>query len=149
MLCVKGSGWDMGKIEPPGLPAVRLEPLTGCARSAGLCDEDMVNFQRINLLDASAPNPSVETIFHAFLPQRFIDHTHANAVLALTDQPNGKELTREVYGDRAAIVEYVMPGFALAKMAGRRGQGAEGRGPDPLPPRHLHLGRHRRRPMTA
>jgi rhamnose utilization protein RhaD (predicted bifunctional aldolase and dehydrogenase)/NAD(P)-dependent dehydrogenase (short-subunit alcohol dehydrogenase family) len=118
VLCVKGSGWDMGKIEPPGLPAVRLEPLLKLRRLNRLSDEDMVNFQRINLLDASAPNPSVETIFHAFLPHKFIDHTHANAVLALTDQPNGMDLCREVFGERAATVDYVMPGFALAKMAG-------------------------------
>ena len=118
VLCVKGSGWDMGTIEPPGLPAVRLEPLLKLRKLDRLSDEDMVNFQRLNLLDASAPNPSVETLFHAFLPHKFIDHTHANAVLSLTDQPDGMAITREVYGDRAAIVEYVMPGFALAKMAG-------------------------------
>ncbi len=118
VLCVKGSGWDMGSIEPPGLPAVRLEPLLKLRKLDKLSDEDMVNFQRLNLLDAGAPNPSVETLFHAFLPHKFIDHTHANAVLSLTDQPDGMKITREVYGDRAAIVDYVMPGFALAKMAG-------------------------------
>lgn len=117
VLCVKGSGWDMGVIEPPGLPAVRLEPLRKLYKLDKLTDEDMVNFQRLNLLDASAPNPSVETLFHAFLPHKFIDHTHANAVLAVSDQPNGEELLREVYDGRAAIVPYVMPGFALAKMA--------------------------------
>ena len=117
VLCVKGSGWDMGVIEPPGLPAVRLQPLRKLYALDRLSDEDMVNFQRVNLLDASAPNPSVETLFHAFLPHKFIDHTHANAVLALSDQPNGAELCREVYDGRCAIVDYVMPGFALAKMA--------------------------------
>jgi rhamnose utilization protein RhaD (predicted bifunctional aldolase and dehydrogenase)/NAD(P)-dependent dehydrogenase (short-subunit alcohol dehydrogenase family) len=117
VLCVKGSGWDMGVIEPPGLPAVRLEPLRKLYKLDKLTDEDMVNFQRLNLLDASAPNPSVETLFHAFLPHKFIDHTHANAVLAVSDQPNGEDLLREVYDGRAAIVAYVMPGFALAKMA--------------------------------
>lgn len=117
VLCVKGSGWDMGKIEPPGLPAVRLKPLLRLQGLEKLSDEDMVNFQRCNLLDAGAPNPSVETLFHAFLPHKFIDHTHANAVLALSDQPDGEALTREVYGARVAILPYVMPGFALAKMA--------------------------------
>jgi rhamnose utilization protein RhaD (predicted bifunctional aldolase and dehydrogenase)/NAD(P)-dependent dehydrogenase (short-subunit alcohol dehydrogenase family) len=117
VLCVKGSGWDMGVIEPPGLPAVRLEPLRKLYKLDRLTDEDMVNFQRLNLLDAAAPNPSVETLFHAFLPHKFIDHTHANAVLAVSDQPNGEELLREVYDGRCAIVPYVMPGFALAKMA--------------------------------
>jgi rhamnose utilization protein RhaD (predicted bifunctional aldolase and dehydrogenase)/NAD(P)-dependent dehydrogenase (short-subunit alcohol dehydrogenase family) len=117
VLCVKGSGWDMGVIEPPGLPAVRLEPLRKLYKLDRLSDEDMVNFQRLNLLDASAPNPSVETLFHAFLPHKFIDHTHANAVLAVSDQANGEDLLREVYNGRCAVVEYVMPGFSLAKMA--------------------------------
>ncbi len=117
VLCVKGSGWDMGVIEPPGLPAVRLEPLRKLYKLDRLSDEDMVNFQRLNLLDAGAPNPSVETLFHAFLPHKFIDHTHANAVLAVSDQANGEELLREVYNGRCAVVPYVMPGFSLAKMA--------------------------------
>ncbi len=117
VLCVKGSGWDMGTIEPPGLPAVRLEPLRRLQNLARVSDEEMVNFQRCNLLDAAAPNPSVETLFHAFLPHKFIDHTHANAVLALTDQPDGRKLTEEVYDGRVAILDYVMPGFALAKDA--------------------------------
>lgn len=117
VLCVKGSGWDMASIEPPGLPAVRLAPLRSLAALDALSDEDMVNAQRTNLLDAQAPNPSVETLLHAFLPHRFIDHTHANAVLAITDQPDGEEICREVYGSRAALVPYIMPGFALAKKA--------------------------------
>lgn len=115
VLCVKGSGWDMGAIEPAGLPAVRLGPLRRLRAFDKLSDEDMVAFQRINLLDASSPNPSVETLLHAFLPHKFIDHTHSTAVLALTDQPDGEAHSRELYGDRVAIVPYVMPGFALAK----------------------------------
>ncbi len=102
-------------IEPAGLPAVRLEPLRKLRKLDKLSDEDMVNFQRINLLDCTAPNPSVETLLHAFLPHKFIDHTHSTAVLALTDQPDGKALVREVYGDRVAYVPYTIPGFALAK----------------------------------
>lgn len=117
VLCVKGSGWDMAAIEPPGLPAVRLKPLLKLAKLDALSDEDMVNIQRGNLLDAAAPNPSVETLLHAFLPHKFIDHTHSNAVLALCDRPDGENLAREVYGERAAIVPYIMPGFALAKKA--------------------------------
>src|SRR5499426_1731683 len=115
VLCVKGSGWDMGTIEAPGLPAVRLAPLGALLGLQALSDEDMVNIQRCNLLDSKAPNPSVETLLHAFLPHKFIDHTHSNAVLALTDQPNGEALARDVYGKRAALVPYVMPGFALAR----------------------------------
>ncbi|MFN4015477.1 MAG: bifunctional aldolase/short-chain dehydrogenase [Reyranella sp.] len=115
VLCVKGSGWDMGTIEAPGLPAVRLAPLRELQGLQALSDEDMVNVQRANLLDSKAPNPSVETLLHAFLPHKFIDHTHSNAVLALTDQPDGAELAADLFGKRAALVPYVMPGFALAK----------------------------------
>ena len=117
VLCVKGSGWDMATIEPPGLPAVRLEPLRRLALLERLSDEDMVNFQRLNLLDAAAPNPSVETLLHAFLPAKFVDHTHANAVLAISDQPDGERICAELYGERAPLVDYVMPGFALARTA--------------------------------
>src|SRR5689334_21014111 len=92
VLCVKGSGWDMGDIEPAGLPAVRLAPLKQLRRLERLSDEDMVNAQRGNLLDSLAPNPSVETLLHAFLPAKFVDHTHSTAVLALTDQPDGEKL---------------------------------------------------------
>jgi rhamnose utilization protein RhaD (predicted bifunctional aldolase and dehydrogenase)/NAD(P)-dependent dehydrogenase (short-subunit alcohol dehydrogenase family) len=115
VLCVKGSGWDMGTIEAPGLPAVRLAPLRELQGLQALSDEDMVNVQRANLLDSKSPNPSVETLLHAFLPHKFIDHTHSNAVLALTDQPDGEALAADLYGKRAALVPYVMPGFALAK----------------------------------
>src|SRR5256885_6956800 len=87
VLCVKGSGWDMGTIEPAGLPAVRLEPLRKLRARDALTDEHMVRVQRANLVDPSAPNPSVETLLHAFLPHKFVDHTHSTAVLSLTDQP--------------------------------------------------------------
>ncbi len=117
VLCVKGSGWDMASIEPQGLPAVRLDALRPLAELDALGDEEMVSAQRGALIDANAPNPSVETLLHAFLPHKYIDHTHANAVLALTDQPDAAALCREVYGETMALVPYVMPGFALAKRA--------------------------------
>jgi rhamnose utilization protein RhaD (predicted bifunctional aldolase and dehydrogenase)/NAD(P)-dependent dehydrogenase (short-subunit alcohol dehydrogenase family) len=117
VLCVKGSGWDMRTIEPPGLPAVRLDPLRKLRRRNALSDEDMVRVQRANLIDPSAPNPSVETLLHAFLPHAFVDHTHSTAVLSLTDQPEGEKLCEEVYGKRMGYVPYIMPGFALAKAA--------------------------------
>jgi rhamnose utilization protein RhaD (predicted bifunctional aldolase and dehydrogenase)/NAD(P)-dependent dehydrogenase (short-subunit alcohol dehydrogenase family) len=117
VLCVKGSGWDLATIEPPGHPAVRLAPLLRMRALARLSDEDMVNAQRQNLLDTAAPNPSVETLLHAFIPAKFIDHTHAMAVLALANQPDAQALIARVYGDRVACVPYVMPGFDLAKAA--------------------------------
>ena len=117
VLCVKGSGWDMGRIEPAGLPAVRLAPLLTLRRLERLADEDMVDFQRGNLLASSSPNPSVETLLHAFLPHKFIDHTHSTAVLSLTDLPDGDAICREVFGARMGYVPYIMPGFDLAKAA--------------------------------
>src|SRR5690242_9758637 len=117
VICVKGSGWDLERIEPAGLPAVRLEPLRRLDALNALRDEDMVNLQRANLIDQASPNPSVETLLHAFLPHKFIDHTHSSAVLALVDRPDGEKVCREVYGDRVARVPYVMPGFALSKLA--------------------------------
>src|SRR6201989_3142162 len=122
VLCVKGSGWDMGTIEAPGLPAVRLAPLKELHGLQALSDEDMVNVQRSNLLDSKSPNPSVETLLHPFLPHKFIDHTHSNAVLALTDQPDGAALAADLYGKRAALVPYVMPGFGLAKACAEVGK---------------------------
>jgi rhamnose utilization protein RhaD (predicted bifunctional aldolase and dehydrogenase)/NAD(P)-dependent dehydrogenase (short-subunit alcohol dehydrogenase family) len=117
VLCVKGSGWDMGSIEAAGLPSVRLAPLLKLRARDSLSDEEMVRLQRANLIDPMAPNPSVETLLHAFIPHKFIDHTHSTAVLALTDQPDGEALCREVYGARVGYVPYLMPGFGLAKAA--------------------------------
>ena len=117
VIAVKGSGWDMAEIEPQGMPEVKLEPLRRLRALSALSDEAMVNVQRLNLLDASAPNPSVETLLHAFLPHKFVDHTHAAAVLSLVDQPDGEALAREVYDGRMGIVPYIAPGFGLAKVA--------------------------------
>jgi rhamnose utilization protein RhaD (predicted bifunctional aldolase and dehydrogenase)/NAD(P)-dependent dehydrogenase (short-subunit alcohol dehydrogenase family) len=121
VLCVKGSGWGLGDLEPPGLPAVRMDTLAALRSLATLSDEDMVNAARVRLLDAAAPNPSVEMLLHAFLPAKFIDHSHADAILAIVDQPGDQAAAlarcREVFGDGLAIVPYVMPGFALAKLA--------------------------------
>ena len=117
VLCVKGSGRDMATIDPAGLPAVKLEPLRTLRRREALSDEDMLRVQRAWLLDPTAPSPSVEMLLHAFVPHAFVDHTHANAVLSLIDQPNGAELAREVYGARLGLVPYHRPGFGLAKAA--------------------------------
>ena len=114
VLCVKGSGWDLGDIEPEGLPAVRLEALLALRQLNTLSDEDMVEAQRTALMVSSSPNPSVETLLHAWIGPKFVDHTHANAVLALTDQAEGEAICRSLYGDRLAVAPYVMPGFALA-----------------------------------
>jgi rhamnose utilization protein RhaD (predicted bifunctional aldolase and dehydrogenase)/NAD(P)-dependent dehydrogenase (short-subunit alcohol dehydrogenase family) len=115
VLHVKGSGWDLATIEPPGHPAVRLAPLRRLRALEAMTDEAMVNELRSNLLDSSAPNPSVETLLHAFLAPRFIDHTHADAILSVCDQPEGERICAAIYGKGLVWVPYVMPGFALAK----------------------------------
>jgi rhamnose utilization protein RhaD (predicted bifunctional aldolase and dehydrogenase)/NAD(P)-dependent dehydrogenase (short-subunit alcohol dehydrogenase family) len=116
-LHIKGSGWDMGVIEPPGMPAVRLEPLLRMRAVDTLSDDDMARVLRSTLLDPQSPSPSVETLLHAFIPSAVIDHTHATAVLSLVDQPDTAALCEDIYGDRMGYVPYIMPGFALAKAA--------------------------------
>jgi rhamnulose-1-phosphate aldolase/alcohol dehydrogenase len=114
---VKGSGWNLDSIAPEGLPGMRLAGLRRLRRLPALSDEEMVNQQRTHLFRADAPTPSVEALLHAFLPAKFVDHSHADAILALTNRPGGEAVVREVYGERVGIVPYVMPGFALALKA--------------------------------
>jgi len=117
VLYVKGSGWDLDTLEPPGLPGVQLEHLVKLRQLNRLSDEGMVNEQRTHLLDATSPNPSVETLLHAFLPHKFIDHSHADAILVIADQPDAKTLCKKIYGETMGVVPYIMPGFDLAKLA--------------------------------
>jgi len=117
VLRVKASGADMAAIEPHDLPAVRLVPLRELRALEAIADDALVAVERTNLLDPTAPNPSVEIMLHAFLPHKFVDHTHATAVLSVIDQPNGEERSAEVFGGRLAFVPYLMPGFGLAKKA--------------------------------
>ncbi len=117
VLYVKGSGWDMGVIEPAGFPAVRLEPLQRLRARKSLSDDDFVRVQHGFRLDPLSPIPSVEMLLHAFMPAPFIDHTHASAVLSLTDQPDGEALCAEVFGGRLGFAPYSRPGFGLARLA--------------------------------
>ncbi len=115
VLRVKGSGSDMGTVEPAGFPAVRLEPLRTLRTRKMLSDDTMARVQRAYLIDPQAPSPSVEMLLHAFMAAKFVDHTHATAVLSLIDQPNAAELTAEVFSGRLGFVPYLMPGFGVAK----------------------------------
>ena len=112
---VKGSGWDMGSIEPAGFAPLRLGPVARLAELESLSDSTMANELKAASLDVAAPAPSVESILHATLPHRFVMHTHADAVVALTNTPDGRDVVREVYGDELVVVPYVMPGFDLAR----------------------------------
>ncbi|MFP6640819.1 MAG: bifunctional aldolase/short-chain dehydrogenase, partial [Myxococcota bacterium] len=111
---VKGSGWGLETLEPEGLPGLDLAYLRRLRSVEAMSDEEMVNQLRTHLFDASAPNPSVETLLHAFLPHLFVDHSHADAVLALSNQPDGQEMAREALGEEIIHLPYIMPGFPLA-----------------------------------
>ena len=115
VLHVKGSGWDMATIERAGFAPLRLDPVARLAELPELGDARMARGLAAASLDPAAPAPSVESILHAVLPSRFVLHTHADAVLALTDTPGGAALVEEVYGDEVVVIPYVMPGFALAR----------------------------------
>jgi rhamnose utilization protein RhaD (predicted bifunctional aldolase and dehydrogenase)/NAD(P)-dependent dehydrogenase (short-subunit alcohol dehydrogenase family) len=115
VLYVKGSGWDLATIEAPGFAPVRLGVLQRLAELRELSDTEMVTQQRAAMLNPHAPNPSVEAILHAIIPFAFVDHTHADAVVTLTNTPGGADRIRKLYGDRVLLIPYVMPGFILAR----------------------------------
>lgn len=115
LLYVKGSGWDLATIEAEGFAPVQMDTLLKMAKLRSLSDVDMVNNQRAAMTNPSAPNPSVEAILHAIIPFAFVDHTHADAVVTITNTPNGKKRIQEIYGNRVLIIPYVMPGFVLAR----------------------------------
>jgi len=114
-LYVKGSGWDLASIEPAGFAPLKLAALKRLAELEALSDTEMVRQQRLAMLDPDAPSPSVEAILHAIIPFRYVDHSHADAIVTLTNTPDGEALIRQIYGERVLIVPYVMPGFMLAR----------------------------------
>jgi rhamnose utilization protein RhaD (predicted bifunctional aldolase and dehydrogenase)/NAD(P)-dependent dehydrogenase (short-subunit alcohol dehydrogenase family) len=116
ILWVKGSGWDLATIEPAGFAPVRMQQLLALAELTALSDVDMARELRIGTIDPAAPAPSVEAMLHAIVPFKYVDHTHADAVLTLTNSVNGAELIEQVYGDRLLHIPYVMPGFKLAAL---------------------------------
>jgi rhamnose utilization protein RhaD (predicted bifunctional aldolase and dehydrogenase)/NAD(P)-dependent dehydrogenase (short-subunit alcohol dehydrogenase family) len=117
VLCVKGSGADMAQIEPAGIPALRLDALLRLRPRNNIPDEQIVRLLRAALIDPAAPNPSVETLLHAFVPHKFVNHTHATALLSLIDQRDGERRAQDAFGSRAGIVPYCRPGFGLAQSA--------------------------------
>jgi rhamnose utilization protein RhaD (predicted bifunctional aldolase and dehydrogenase)/NAD(P)-dependent dehydrogenase (short-subunit alcohol dehydrogenase family) len=120
ILYVKGSGGDLASIGEGGFAPVRMAHLLALARLPSLTDAEMVNELRTQLTRASAPTPSVEAILHAVLPHRFVDHTHADAVVTVTNTADGRERIRKIYGDAVVVIPYVMPGFDLARRCAER-----------------------------
>ncbi|WP_415397857.1 bifunctional aldolase/short-chain dehydrogenase [Sulfurimonas sp. CS5] len=116
ILYVKGSGWDLATIEAEGFAPVKMEMLLKMAELKELNDTDMVKYQRLAMTNPSAPNPSVEAILHAVIPYKFVDHTHTDAVVTITNTDGGEDKIKELYGDKILIIPYIMPGFVLAKL---------------------------------
>jgi len=119
ILYVKGSGWDLVSIEKDGFSPVRMAHMVNLSKLKSLSDPKMVNELKTQLTNDTSPTPSVETILHAILPFKYVDHTHADAVVTISNTSNGEKRIREIYGNRVVIVPYVMPGFDLAKEVGR------------------------------
>jgi rhamnose utilization protein RhaD (predicted bifunctional aldolase and dehydrogenase)/NAD(P)-dependent dehydrogenase (short-subunit alcohol dehydrogenase family) len=116
ILYVKGSGWDLSTIEAEGFAPVKMDMLLKMAELKELSDTDMVKYQRLAMTNPSAPNPSVEAILHAIIPFKFVDHTHTDAVVAITNTEGGEDKIKELYGERVLVIPYIMPGFVLAKL---------------------------------
>jgi len=119
ILYVKGSGWDLETIEPQGFSPVRLAHVLRLAELPSLSDPEMVNQLVTHMLRASAPAPSIETILHGLMPQKFVDHTHADAVLSVTNTKDGEKRIREIYGKRCVVIPYLIPGFDLAQFCAK------------------------------
>jgi len=119
VLYVKGSGWDLETIQAAGFAPVQMAHLLKLAKLNQLSDSQMVNELKTHMLNASAPTPSVETILHALLPYKYVDHTHADAIVSITNTSNGEQRIREIYGDSVVVIPYVMPGFDLSKLCAK------------------------------
>ncbi|MDH5560438.1 MAG: bifunctional aldolase/short-chain dehydrogenase [Deltaproteobacteria bacterium] len=112
---VKAAGHDLGKLKPEGLVGLELKPLLAMDGLAQMNDGSMLNELRRHLIDTGSPDPSIETLAHAFIPRKFVDHTHADSVLVLSNQKNGGRILRELYGGEVILLDYVPAGFELAK----------------------------------
>ena len=120
ILYIKGSGWDLVSIEESGFAPVRMPHLLELVKLDHLSDPQMVNELKTQMILSSAPSPSVETLLHAALPYKYVDHTHADAVVTITNTSNGLERIKQIYGDQVVIIPYVMPGFDLAKLCAKQ-----------------------------
>ena len=115
ILYVKGSGWDLKTIEEAGFAPTRLRILQRLGGLPAMTDTQMARELKASMVDPSAPAPSVEAILHALIPLKFVDHTHTDAVVAISNTPHGEDLLNEIFGESVLILPYMMPGFILAK----------------------------------
>ncbi len=117
---VKASGFDMSSIPPAGHSGMLLEPIRRLLALPHLSEQEMVDELRRCLLDWRAATPSIETLMHAGITAKFVDHTHADAILTLTNQRGAEGLVREILGEHVAVIPYVKAGFELAQAVNAR-----------------------------
>ena len=125
VLFVKGSGWDLRTIEAAGFPAVKLDYLKQLGELETLSDSEMMRQLRLALLDPGAPTPSVEAILHALIPYKYVDHSHADAVVTISNTRDGEKLLKNIYGSEVLILPYIMPGFVLARQVAEATRGLD------------------------
>ncbi|MDH3382890.1 MAG: SDR family NAD(P)-dependent oxidoreductase, partial [Deltaproteobacteria bacterium] len=125
-LFVKASGHDLASIEPAGHVGLDLEYLQRLRSLPELPDATMVNELQTHRLNAEGARPSIESLLHAFLSAKYIDHTHPDAILALTNQRHGDRVIRNAFGKDVVVLNYIKPGFLLAKAASAAFDGAPG-----------------------
>ncbi|GAC1319574.1 MAG: bifunctional aldolase/short-chain dehydrogenase [Chloroflexota bacterium] len=115
VLRIKGSGTDLKSIDRSGFPGVFLDEVLPLFERAGMDDQEMAAYLEHCMTDVHSARPSIETLLHAFVPARHVDHVHADAIVAVTNTAHGRAAVREALGPRVAFVPYRRPGFTLAK----------------------------------
>jgi len=125
ILFVKGSGWDLKTIEEPGFSPSRLKVLQRLGSLSSMTDTEMTRELKASMTNPGAPSPSVEAILHALIPLKYVDHTHTDAVVAISNTENGEAALKEIYGDRVLVLPYIMPGFILARQVYEATQGID------------------------
>ncbi|MQF65181.1 bifunctional rhamnulose-1-phosphate aldolase/short-chain dehydrogenase [SAR202 cluster bacterium AC-409-J13_OGT_754m] len=118
VLLVKGSGSDLKTIDPKDFPSLRMEDVLALFDKTDMTDDDMVTYLGQCMLNPKDPRPSIETLLHAFLPYKSVIHSHADAIVSLTNTSEAKQILEDIYGSDVSIVEYIRPGFTLSKKVG-------------------------------
>ena len=116
VMWVKGSGSDLATMKAENFTGLKMEDIRPLMERDDMSDEDMVAYLEHCMIDSSHPRSSIETLLHAFLPYKHVDHTHPDAIISIACADNGQEIAKEIYGDRFVWVPYIRPGFKLSKM---------------------------------
>jgi rhamnulose-1-phosphate aldolase/alcohol dehydrogenase len=115
VLRVKGSGSDLKSVTRRDFPGVRLIEVLALLERDDMGDQEMVDYLARCLQEPGSPRPSIETLLHGFLDAAAVIHTHADAIVGLTNTERGREVVEDVFGKEALWVPYRRPGFRLSK----------------------------------